>query len=142
MTNLAKQTGGLFILLAVALTACDGGDDPVELELIGSWTNNYDGTEIITADTWDNGYSVLTVSSYDNDDNWVVVRSPADDAYTPNEYSKYVWTDVAGGIVYYCTVSFGLETQEEAETSANNSDPSAPSDGGCNGFAWTELSAN
>jgi len=112
------------------------------IELIGSWTNNYDGTETITEDSWDNGYSVLTIASFDNEDNWAVVQSPADDEYTPNQYSKYVWTELDAGVVFYCTVSYGLETQEEAEASEDTSDDSAPLDGGCNGFAWTQLTAN
>jgi hypothetical protein len=150
MMNVAKQTGGLCILFALTLAACDSGDDTAEsgnaaqaqLELVGSWTNNFDGTETITADTWDNGYSVLSVSSYDNDDNWVVIQSPADDEYTPNQYSKVVWTELEGGVAYYCTASFGLETLEEAEASPDSSDASAPLDGGCNGFPWTQLTLN
>ena len=149
MMSIAKQTGGLFLLLSLSLSlfACDSGDDSssssataaTELELIGTWTNNYDGTETITEESWDNGYSVLSVSSYDNDANWIVVQSPEDDEYTPNQYSKYVWTEEDAGVVYYCTVSYGLATLEEAEASEDNSDASAPQDGGCNGFAWTEL---
>ena len=149
MMSIAKQAGGLCLLLSLSLSlfACDSGDDSssssataaTELELIGSWTNNYDGTETITEESWDNGYSVVSVSSYDNDANWIVVQSPEDDEYTPNQYSKYVWTEEDAGVVYYCTVSYGLATLEEAEASEDNSDASAPLDGGCNGFAWTEL---
>ena len=149
LMDFAKQTGGLCILLALSLAACDSGDDSADsgnaamsqFELVGSWTNNFDGAETITSDSWDNGYSVVSISSYDNEDNWVVVQSPADDEYTPNQYSKVVWTDVEAGVAYYCTVSFGLATLEEAEASEDNSDASAPLDGGCNGFAWTQLTA-
>ena len=61
MMSIAKQTGGLCLLLALSLSlfACDSGDDSsssnataaTELELIGTWTNNYDGTETITEES-------------------------------------------------------------------------------------------
>ena len=150
MLNLAKQAGGLCVLFALTLTGCDGGDDSAgsthaagtQFELVASWTNNFDGVETISADTWDTGFPVVAISSFDNDENWVVVQSPADDEYTPNQYSKIVWTDLEGDLVYYCTVSFGLVTLEEAEASPDGSDASAPLDGGCNGFAWTQLTTN
>ena len=150
MMNALKQTGGLCILFSLLLVACDSGDDSssssstttTELELIGSWTNNYDGTETITEESWDNGYSVVAISSYDNDQNWAVVQSPEDDEYTPNQYSKIVWTEEDAGVVHYCTVSFGLDTLEQAEASEDTSDNSAPADGGCGGFPWTSLTAN
>ena len=147
MMKLAKQTGCLCLVFSLMFVACDSGGDSsgsgasatTQLELTGTWTNNYDAVETITEDSWDNGYSVLAVSSYDNEANWAVVQSPADDEYTPNQYSKYVWTEPDAGVAHYCTVSFGLVTLEEAEASEDNSDSSAPLDGGCNGFAWTQL---
>ena len=149
MLSFTKQTGGLCLLLSLSLMACDSGDQSsgggssavAALELVGTWTNNYGSTETVSETTWDNGYSALSIASYDNDDNWVVVQSPPDDEYTPNQYSKYVWTEEEAGVVYYCTVSFGLATLEEAEASEDTSDPSALTTDGCGGFAWTQLTA-
>jgi hypothetical protein len=171
MIRLPSQAVGLLIALSLVAAGCSGGGgDPAVgdadpqidtaapsdtgapgdtavgptgdgFELVGVWTNNYGGTETFTEDAWDSGFGVVAISSYDNDANWVVMQSPEDDEYTPNQYSKTVWLEEEEGVVYTCTVSYGLETLEEAEEAEDTSDATDPLNVGCKGFGWTQLTA-
>ena len=76
------------------------------LEPVGVWQDNYGGETTITSAFW--GRS--RVIDYNNEDLWAVIQSPADDEYTPNQYSKVVWTDLdASGTWATCTVALGSQ---------------------------------
>jgi hypothetical protein len=51
-----------------------------------------------------------------------------------------VWTAPAADGFYYCTLVYGKDSADEAASATEVADPSAPEQGGCNGFSWTRLS--
>lgn len=157
---------GVLALLTVALTvapACGSDDDAGNngggqadagadaggdtggdvsgsaIEIVGTYDNNFGGTETITADTWDVGV-VQTIIAWDNAENWTVTQNPDDAEFSPSKFNKLVWTEPdANGEFYYCTVTFDEETAEAARTTDKTADPSDPENTGCGGFAWTKL---
>ena len=112
-----------------------GNTDSGALEVAGFWESNWGGVTTITDEAWGSS----AVAKYDNDENMVIVQSPPDDLYTPDQFAKHVWTEIADGSFWYCTVDFGKETAEEARNTAKEADDSDPANGGCDGFAWTRL---
>jgi hypothetical protein len=107
------------------------------IEVAGSWADNFGGGKEITAMYWGSS----RIKNYDNAENWVVTQSPADDEFSPSQFSYTVWTDAAqDGNWWTCTVAFGLETIEEALATENTSDDSDPANSGCGDFSWTQMS--
>jgi hypothetical protein len=114
----------------------DTGEEAKEaLELTGEWDDNYGGTTSVTSEAW--GFD--SVVFYDNDANWAIVQVPEEASWNPSTYSKVVWTQPEAGRFFSCTVDYALETRAAAESSEATADDSAPLEGGCGGFAWTEL---
>lgn len=115
----------------------------VDIELLGSWTDNWGGIYTITNDIWTTDYfgsaSTSSIVQVLNESNTVIVQSPPDDLYTPNKFNKIVWTDVVNDSSYYCIVVFGMNTAQEALDDTTVADPSNPDNGGCSGFSWTKL---
>ncbi|MED5463318.1 MAG: hypothetical protein VX699_01590 [Myxococcota bacterium] len=134
--------------LALALVACapgkEGGTSEERqlsgeagsntLEVIGTWASTW-GTDIITESSW----NAAAIVEYDNVANTAIIQNPEDDEYNPGQFSKLVWTDIVEDVFYYCTVSYGLETVEEASGSENTADVNDLEGSGCGGFAWTKL---
>ena len=109
------------------------------IEIMGTWTSNFGSTERITVDRFI-GYSTQAIIDFDNTMNFMVTQSPPDDAFTPDKFSKTVWTDLENDSFFYCTVAFGLDTAEQAKTSTQTADASNPETSGCGGtFPWTKL---
>ena len=67
------------------------------LEVAGIWNDNYGGWVITDDSNW--GHD--TIHQFDNEANWVITQSPADNLYTPNQYSKVVWTEPAADGVWW-----------------------------------------
>ena len=116
-------------------TGGTGSTEPAALEVAGFWESNWGGVTTITEEEWGSS----KVHEKDNDENFVILQSPPDDPYTPDQFAKYVWTEIEDGSFWYCTVDFGKETKEEAKNTAKEADDSDPANGGCEGFAWTRL---
>lgn len=113
----------------------DTGAGPTEpLEIAGEWDDNFGGMATITNTSW----PPSTIVKYDNDQNFAITQSPADDEFTPNQFAKVVWTEPAGGSFFGCFVEFGQETAEAAEATEKTADDSDPENGGCGGFSWTK----
>ncbi|MFO0722533.1 MAG: hypothetical protein U1E65_02040 [Myxococcota bacterium] len=107
---------------------------PIEVQ--GVWSSSFGGMETVTSTSW-NG---VPIRKFANDKDYAVLQSPADDPYTPNLYSKIVWTELTNGKFWYCTVDFGKSSLLAAETTTKTADPSNPDQSGCGGFSWTRLS--
>jgi hypothetical protein len=109
------------------------------IELTGSYDTQFGTTETITATTWEFGIEAAIVD-WDNEANWAVTQNPEDAETSPNAFNKVVWTEPdAQGAFYYCTVDFGLETEEAARTTDKTADDSNPEESGCGEFAWTKM---
>lgn len=122
-----------FATFAVALASMHCGSDPIELA--GTWTSSFGGTETITEKDW-NGTTIVEV---DNDGNAAYLQNPSTAQFFPGKFSKNVWTELSGNSFYYCTVAFGQDTLDRVKTSTQTADASSPDTKGCGGFGWTKL---
>lgn len=112
------------------------------LEIIGDWVDDFGGTHAVTAQTWTMGQTmsgVFHISQYDNDENWLVAHNDADNAFSPDLWSRFDWTE-SGGELYNCQTVYDAATEEDARN-APPADPADPATGGCQGFAWSKLTA-
>ncbi len=117
--------------------SCEAPEPPSEdIDITGTYTDNWGGTHTITTQVWDTGYLEFALSIVDNDQGFAVARNPAEDLYNPCLWSRFVWTQ-DGDALYYCQAPYSAES----ECAALNQDlPDADDLGaGCNGFSWSEL---
>jgi hypothetical protein len=105
------------------------------IAIAGKYSDDYGDKPIISSRWWDSTW----VQQFDNTQRWAIVQSPANDKYTPNKFSKNVWTAPVAGTFYYCTVDYGLDSADLALASTKTADDSAPDKSGCGGFSWTKL---
>ena len=116
--------------------AGDGdGDGEESIAVEGTWTTNFGGEESIDDEVW--GFMLLI--DFDNDERWAIAQNPSDSEYNPDEYNRLVWTPIEDDVFHYCTVAFGLETEEEARNAENTADDQDLDGEGCGGFSWTEM---
>jgi hypothetical protein len=108
---------------------------PNGIAVAGTWLSNFGGYEEITNTNWDEALLV----EYDNISRIAYTQNTADDVYNPSKFNKIVWTALAGGSFYYCTVDYGLDSLAAAKSSAKTAEASAPDTSGCGGFSWTKL---
>lgn len=140
---------GLLLSSLLAFACGDGedGDGAVEsacftpaageIEIAGDWVSNFDAVESISSDSWGDA----AVTQFDNDDNVAITQNPDDAQFSPGAFNRIVWTEPSECTFYYCTVAFGLETEDEALESTATADDTDPETGGCGeSFPWTKLS--
>ncbi len=123
-------------------TGTGGSTGGVGLEIAGSYMDEWGISHEISDDAWkmDTGMgSVDTyhVLSFDNDANYLVAQNDAQNAFNPNLYSRFDWTEFDGAL-WYCQTVFDAATPQDAEN-ATPADPTDPSVGGCGSFPWTNL---
>lgn len=136
------------LALALSLVGCAKDDDDANppgdtstgIEIEGTWTSSFGGTEVIDDDSWTASDTTSVIAEYSNGENVAILLSPDDAAFNPGTYSRHVWTEVDSGSFYYCIADFGLETLEEAQEAETMPDASDPETTGCGGsFPWTKL---
>ncbi len=140
----------LVVLLAVLLacgsddsmgeTGGTGGAEP--LEVIGSYTDDFMGTHVVTTDSWTQSGQgaplVFQIEQFDNDADFLVAKNDDANAFNPGLYSRFDWFE-DGGQLYFCQSSFDAPTAAEAEmASADSGDLMM----GCGTFAWSTLTPN
>jgi hypothetical protein len=145
--------------LTSSLAGCGDSDDPEgnppppeqgALEIEGTWTSNFDTTEIIESDTWttlgetaegEAFTSETRIDSYSNDENEVITQNADDDEYSPSLYNRIVYTEIDGDGFYYCITDFGVASSADAQARNTVADDSDPDSGGCGqaNFPWTKL---
>jgi hypothetical protein len=104
-------------------------------EVGGHWFSNFGQHETVTSTAW--GASRL--AHHDDAANLAVLQSPPDDPFTPNQFSRVVWTEPSDEGFWYCTTDFGLATLELARSATTAADARDPGTTGCGGFPWTWL---
>ena len=135
----------LTMLLSFSLvTSCDSDDDNGDnsdliSEISGTWTSNYDEVYIFTDETIESPYSTYTIVAVG--DNYVICQNDADDAYNPNLYSKFVFTNITADTFNYCQSFYDAESQLEIESTEEPSD-SSDLENGCGGFSWSNMTRN
>jgi hypothetical protein len=116
-----------------------GAEATMVLEIIGEWTSEF-GEETITAQVWNKWFSTASIITFNNDNDWVITQNAEDAEFFPNTFSSVFWADAGEGSIYYCTSSFGKETQSLAEAEIQSPpDSSDAANGGCGDFPWTKL---
>jgi hypothetical protein len=106
---------------------------PGPTELIGTWSTNFGGTEVITANTW-NGANIV---AYTSGVTVVYTRNPAS-AFFPHKFSKTVYTPPANDSFYFCQIVYNAETLAAAQADTKVADANALDTNGCSGFSWTK----
>lgn len=133
----------LSAILALGMVACgdtedaaeNNGEQPTGIAVSGTWETNFGTVEEITDTKWD--YAAIV--KYDNAARVAITQNPEDDAFGPNLFNKLVWTAVADDSFYYCMITYGQETQAEAENTVKVADESKLETDGCDGFSWTKM---
>lgn len=115
----------------------NGTTIPTEtLEVIGEWSTNFGSDENITAETWG---SYQEVVDFDNVANIAITQNFEDADFDPGLFNRIVWTDIQNDEFHYCTVAFGLASEEEAQNSDAMADATDLDGEGCGGFSWTKM---
>ena len=107
------------------------------LEIRGSFDDSWGGEHTITQTTWVTGGSSFAISQFDNDEQFIIAQNGEDNAYNPGLWSRFDWASVDGAL-WYCQTAYAAES-EEAALATEAADATNPSDGGCGGFSWTQL---
>ena len=119
------------------------GDECVEeilpLEIAGSYVDDWGIQHEVTDATWTMDESVFHVSSYSNDEEFLVAQNDADNQWNPDMWSRFDWT-WDGQDLYFCQIVYDAITEQEAagNTGADRADLAA----GCSGFGWSRLIPN
>jgi hypothetical protein len=121
----------LIVLVSLGLGCGQPTDN--ELEIVGSWVTPW-GVETITEDTWE----AAKIVAIDNGLNTVITKTKAE-TESPETFSKLVWTDLERDRFHYCTVAYGLDSQDAAHNAVDISDPNDLNETGCGGFPWTMM---
>ena len=143
--------------LASVLAACGSSDEPPPnpvkeegpLEIEGTWSSNFGGTEIIGADAWVSEYEDLEgntvaieqrIEAYSNSENEIVTQNPDDAGYEPSKFNRIIWTEMEGDSFYFCTTDHGLESAADAIARNTAADTSNKDESGCGAddFPWTK----
>jgi hypothetical protein len=108
-----------------------------EPEIAGVWTDAYGTTHAIDAFVWDQGWTSFDIERFSNFDRVVVAQNAANAPFFPGRWSRFDWTEFAGG-VWYCQTAYDAASAWEARQTPA-ADPTDPANAGCGGFAWTQL---
>jgi hypothetical protein len=131
---MVKSGVSLILAACFLLPACgDDGDDEPEgdehIEIAGEWAGNFDGTHLIADDSWESTYdpyvSVAEIVEFSNDDNDAILLSE------DGTYGRNVWTEIDDGSFFYCSVSFGKASADEAISESQLFDDGDPENVGC-----------
>lgn len=114
----------------------NNGTSDQMLEVEGTWVTNYGSVFEIDSATWGS----QDVVEFENEANLAITQVPDDAEMSAGTYSRLVWTEPSDGSWWYCTVDFGLDTEQAALDSEETADDSNPSEDGCGGFPWTKMS--
>ena len=111
---------------------------PETLDLIGTYTDSWGGTQTVTDDTWSTGSgSLYHISQFDNDAGSIVAQNDSGNSYNPDLFSKFEWTMDNDGL-YYCQSAYNAATEEDAMNAAADATDLTT---GCGGFGWSSLTA-
>jgi hypothetical protein len=120
-----------------------GGEVAVDApEIEGSYTDQYAGSHVITAQTWEQAYegsmpSIFTFVSVDNEGDYLIAQNAETNEYFPNMWSRLDWF-FDGEDTWFCQTVYDGGTREVAEM-AEKPDTSSPSESGCGQSNWSQL---
>ena len=108
------------------------------MEIVGAYTDNFDGSHIISMDSWTSGEAIFWIDSYDNEADWLVAQNDSDNGFSPDLWSRFEWTIDAADQLWYCQIVFDAASKQDAEA-AESPDRGDLEGMGCNGFSWSML---
>ena len=122
-----------------------GSED--KLAIAGVWESQFGGNEVVTDQTWQTPYGTTTVQKFNNDERWLITQNASDIKDYADKFNRVVWTapktvtkdGLSHTEVFVCTVSYGLDSLELAQSATETADDSDPAKSGCGGFSWTRL---
>ena len=144
--EMKKSFRALALMLAMGFAllmqvGCAAEDEPAKLSIIGSYSDNFGGSQDITAETWTMAYegsdpSVFNILSFDNKTQVVIAQNGATNAYNPDLFSRFDWT-ISESVLYYCQTAYDAASEQAAvDTKAADA---ANLETGCGGFFWSFL---
>lgn len=110
---------------------------PEDLEIIGSWIDDFDGTHEITAHTWTMAVGgVFHIDEFDNTEMVLFAENDSGNEFNPDLWSRMDWT-WDGDDLYFCQTAYNAADKADAMATpaADGSDLTA----GCGGFGWSGL---
>jgi hypothetical protein len=115
-------------------------DTPAPLAITGTWRDALKDIHEFDDSTWavqDNSTTSWTnsVTSFSNDDGWLVVENGTDNPAGAGMFSRLDWTIDGDGAAWVCLVTVDAADAATAEGMAAP-DPAAPDSSGCDGGAW------
>jgi hypothetical protein len=119
-------------------TGCNGFSWSIlrtQIDIMGSYTDNWGGEHVVSAFLWKSGASLYAISSFSNEDGWIVAQNGSENSSNPDLWSKLEWYFEADSL-YYCQSAYNATDPETAQsTMADKTDLEV----GCGGFSWSTL---
>lgn len=107
----------------------------------GVWKDTWGTSHSITDSRWTQKYgqdtSLFWIHYFDNTTKMMVAQNDTTNAFNPNLWSRFDWTEV-DGVRYFCHTAFDAASVEDA-ANALAPDATDPVTGGCGGYPWTPL---
>lgn len=122
------------------VTGDDAGPVTTEIAIAGSYNDGFadhvigEGRWEMTGEGFSSGFELLTI---DNDEEWATAHNDATNEYSGGLYSRFEWVFV-GDDLFFCQAPYDA-ADEAAALAAARPDRSAPSESGCGGFPWSQL---
>lgn len=131
---------------ASAQQACFGIED-VELEISGTYTDNFAGFQSVGNEAWvgfgSGDQLIFHVCSVDNEQNYLIAQNSAGNDYNPNMFSRFEWFGMNGQLYYCQQVYDAASASEAADFNAHPAaDTSNVNDEGCGELGqhpWSQL---
>ncbi len=125
------------LFMFLFLFACDEEKQQGPIEIIGTYSDDYEYTHVITATLWDQGdMGIFHITKYDNKKDFVVAQNDAVKSFNPGKWSRMDWA-WSGDDLYFCQTVYDKDSAAEAEAAVPAD--AEKLDTGCNGFGWTKL---
>ena len=120
-------------------------DADADLSIGGVWTDGW-ANHSVDNEGWvmdaidGSSTSFFHISQYDNDFGVVIAQNDSANAWNADLWSRFDWTFDGTGALWYCQSAYDAADETVAlDTPAATSDD--PAAGGCDGFAWSALTA-
>lgn len=124
-----------------ATAAADTAPTPEPIEIAGRYLDDFGGAHTIDDETWrqgeGEGASTFILLQVDNETDFAIARNGPDNAFSPDLFSRFDWTEDADGL-WFCQTAFDAAS-EAAAAAVPAAEPSDPANTGCGGFAWSAL---
>jgi hypothetical protein len=114
------------------------------LAICGEYADEFDTSYVITATSWTLTYAgsdplASDITLYDNEEQYVVGRNDSANAFNPNLWSRFDWTQFDTAL-WVCQSAYDAPSEAAALATARPDDSDPSVDGSCGVGAWSRLS--